>query len=94
MIDFVGVAWVWSMLSELLAYPNGWKFPLGQRGSDNEGWTVFVCNHTTVKMSKLCAKGRNVHVYNIPLNEINEKPSAQVHVHVCPEDHYTAMQAT
>ena len=40
MIDFVGVAWAWSTLSELLAYPNGSRFPLGQRGSDNRGWTV------------------------------------------------------
>ena len=40
MIDFVGVAWAWSMLSELLAYPNGSKFPLGQRGLDNRDWTV------------------------------------------------------
>ena len=40
MIDFVGVAWAWSSLSELLAYPNGSRFPLGQRGSDNRGWTV------------------------------------------------------
>ena len=42
MIDFVGVAWVWSSLSELLAYPNGSRFPLGQRGSDNRGWTVML----------------------------------------------------
>ena len=40
MIDFVGVAWVWSTLSEFLAYPNGLKFFLGQRGSDNQDWTV------------------------------------------------------
>ena len=45
-IDFVGVAWVWSTLSELFAYPNGSRFPLGQRGSDNRGWTVLLllCN--------------------------------------------------
>ena len=36
----MGVAWVWSTLSELFAYPNGSGFPLGQRGSDNRGWTV------------------------------------------------------
>ena len=41
MIDFVHVAWAWSTLSELLAYPNGSKFPLGQRDSDNRGWTVL-----------------------------------------------------
>ena len=41
MIDFVGVVWAWSSLSELLAYPNGSRFPLGQRGSDNRGWTVI-----------------------------------------------------
>ena len=40
MIESMGVAWVWSMLSELFAYLNGSKFPLGQRGSDNRGWTV------------------------------------------------------
>ena len=33
MIDLVGVAWAWSTLSKLLAYPNSSKFPLGQRGS-------------------------------------------------------------
>ena len=30
MIDFVGVAWAWSMISELLAYPNGSDFPLAK----------------------------------------------------------------
>ena len=40
MIDFVGVAWAWSTLSEVLAYLNGSRFPLGQRGSDNRSWTV------------------------------------------------------
>ena len=33
------ILWVWlgrgQRFSELLAYPNGSKFPLGQRGSDN-----------------------------------------------------------
>ena len=38
----MGVAWAWSTLSELLAYPNGSKFSLGQRGSDNRGWTVIA----------------------------------------------------
>ena len=52
MIDFVGVAWAWSSLSELLAYPNGSRFPLGQRGSDNRGWTVHVASHTLRKMGK------------------------------------------
>ena len=41
MIDFVGVTWAWSTLSELFAYLNGSKFPLDQRGSDNRGWTVW-----------------------------------------------------
>ena len=42
MIDFVGVVWAWSTLSNLLAYPNGSRFPLGQRGSDNRLWTVVL----------------------------------------------------
>ena len=42
MIDFVRVAWAWSTLSELLAYPNSSKFPLGQRGSDNRGCGIFL----------------------------------------------------
>ncbi len=33
--------WAWSTLSELFAYPDGSKFSLGQRGSDNRGWTVL-----------------------------------------------------
>ena len=40
-IDFMGMAWAWST-SEFLAYPNGSRFPLGQRGSDNRGWTVLI----------------------------------------------------
>ena len=47
----MGVAWVWSTLSELFAYPNGSGFPLGQRGSDNRGWTVVQSTemHATTK---------------------------------------------
>ena len=47
MINLMGVAWAWSTLSELLAYLDGSKLPLGQRGSDNRGWTVYqyVCHH-------------------------------------------------
>jgi hypothetical protein len=37
MIEFVGVVNV----IRTFAYPNGLKFPLGQRGSDNRGRTVY-----------------------------------------------------
>ena len=30
-------------LSELFAYPNVEIFGVGQRGSDNRGWTVLIC---------------------------------------------------
>ena len=59
MIDFVGVAWVWSTLSELLAYLNGSKFSLGQRGLDNQDWTVHANEQAYMYMhDSVCVRER------------------------------------
>ena len=71
MIDFVHVAWAWSTLSELLAYLKGSKFPHGQQGSDNRGWTVLNfsgCEYISVSQ-RFCVPLMKA---NVDLSQVQE----------------------
>ena len=45
MIDFVGVAWAWSTLSELLAYPNSQFFHVAKGVRIIEVGLYYMINH-------------------------------------------------
>ena len=65
MIDLVGVAWAWSTLSELLAYSNSSKFPLGQRDLDNRGWTVIAVIIVIGKIAMVALSPSQLQYFNI-----------------------------